>query len=126
MPASMTVPTFTCPVGSTDSASFLIDDADTMLHFSLSRLVAGGLESLTTATWITVIISQSDDDGASWDPRGGGTWPGGHQVDRNGVTLSTFGSNTYLVPGATGRRLKATATVTGPDPVVISGNVTTD
>ena len=124
MPSSTTIPLTTLPVGETDVGPASVADADSQLTLTLSRLVTGGLESLTSSTVLGIFVSQSDDSGATWTQISGMTVTGGHQVDRTGATLAAISMNSFLIPGATGRLLKAAATVSGPDAVAVSGTLT--
>lgn len=121
MATTFTIPLVTLPVGVRDFGPANAADTEVSILLTVDRTVAGGLGSLTAASTVAVDVFQSNDGGATWQLRVGGTFPGGPPVTGSWAT-GTLG--VQLGPG-TSRKLKATVTVAGPSPVAIAGTLVT-
>ena len=121
---TLTIPLTTLPTGTRVIGPANVADADTRAILVLDRTVAGGLNALTAATTLGMLVEQSNDGGSTWflvvnalitggivgAPKGGGN-----------ATEATVWLN--FEPG-TGRRTRATlTTVNGP--LVVQGSLTT-
>jgi len=121
---SVTIPSTTLPVGARDFGPANLNDNDTHISLTIDRTVSGGLDA-TPAARIEIEAWQSNDGGVTWVLIVGGNLPGGPQfsVDKQGVqhpyTTGVVGND--LMPG-TGRRIKATLTVTGSS-VTVQGSL---
>lgn len=123
MATTFTIPLTTLPVEARDLGPSHPADSETGFTLTIDRTVAGGLNSLTSATAILVSVSQSNDAGATWQEIGEVTVPGGTTINpKTGLTATVSLMTTYLLPG-TSRQLKATVTVTGT-PVAVAGTLT--
>jgi len=120
---TLTIPQVTLPVGARDFGPVNIPDAEVAIVMTIDRTVAGGLNSLTGATAVQVDVMQSSDGGATWALRAGASLPGGIIMSR-GVANTTSVVEVDLTPG-TGRKLKATVTVSGPSSVTVAGTLVT-
>lgn len=130
--APVSVPSHTCPVGQTIYGPFSIGTA-TAATMVFDRTVAGGLNSLTSATIVDLAIQQSA-DGVTWKGASeigqvvGGVvtsgWTGGAQLDHHGNPLNQNNLGVSgLDPASTQVRL--VVTVGGPSSVVLGGGSST-
>ena len=89
---------------------------------TIDRTVAGGLNSLTSATTLEVDLYTSPDNGVTWIGPDGFSTTGGIITDRNGQTATT---NTMSPKGLGGQgtRVKVVTTVIGPSDVVVAGSL---
>jgi len=118
-----TIPLTTLPVGVRDFGPANAFNAEAAIVMTIDRTVAGGLNSLTGATAVQVDVMQSNDGGATWALRAGASMPGGIILSK-GVANTTSVVEVDLAPG-TGRKLKATVTVSGPSSVAVAGTLVT-
>lgn len=86
------------------------------------RTVAGGMNLLTSASTVAVLIQTSSDTGATWRDLCGATWVGGIITNRLGQ-LNADKLGTGDIDAAV-NRVRVLVTVTGPSSVVIAGTVT--
>jgi hypothetical protein len=114
--STLTIPLLTLPVGVRDFGPANVADAETMILLTIDRTVAGGLNSLTSATGVHVDVMSSSDGGTTWELRVGGTMPGG--------TLGPVSTLQVDLEPGTSRKLKATVTVSG-SPVAVAGTLVT-
>jgi hypothetical protein len=119
MAGTTTIPLVTLQNGSRTFGPAAIADADTRTSLTIDRTVTGGLNSLTAATTIEILIEQSNDGGQTWfedvdATLFGGPWPSKPGTPSVSVTFD---------PG-TSRQVRATLTVAG-GPVVVQGSLTT-
>jgi len=122
--ATLTIPLTTLNTGAHTFGPATVADADKAAALTVDRTPAGGLNSLTAATSIDLLIEQSDDGGATWFLLVDGSIPGGAQpAFRGGGTATSDTIAVSFAPGA-GRRVRATMTVTG-GPVAVQGTLTT-
>jgi len=125
MASTLTIPLTTLPVGSRDLGPADAADAEVKIVLTIDRTVAGGLNSLTAGSVLAVDVFQSNDGGATWVLSVGGTFPGAPILQGlGGTALTTNTLHVDLAPG-TGRKLKATVTVSGPSPIAIAGTLVT-
>lgn len=118
----LNIPTTTLPVGQTTTATVNVS-ANVTGTISIDRTVAGGLNSLTSATTLDAALEQSP-DGVTWGGLvDGGQWTGGSQTDGHGQPLN---ANTLFVSGIAPdtAHIRGVLTVGGPSSVVIAGTVT--
>lgn len=120
MATTFTIPLVTLPVGSQQFGPAHPVDAETQVIMTIDRTVAGGLNSLTTASTVNVDVQQSNDGGSSWRDLGGWGTVGGPGSIKN--PNSSFGG-WWLLPG-TSRQLRATVTVSGPSSIAVAGTIT--
>jgi hypothetical protein len=121
---TITVPPTTLDVG-THAFTGDIDDTDNQVDVTVDRTPAGGLNSLTADSTVFIMIGQSDDGGVTYyDSAGGGPWPGGDELGKNGLPRTTDIIGTTFEPG-TGRKARLTVTIAGPSSVVVGGTVIT-
>lgn len=134
MASTFPIPLTTLPVGSRQFGPATIPDADTSVTFSIDRTVAGGLNSLTTASALTLKAEMSTDSGATWhavDSAAGtdtswGTNGGDISgIDRHGNPTGLVSSGTWSLAPGTSRRLRATITVSGPSSIAVAGSIAT-
>jgi hypothetical protein len=121
MASTFTIPLLTLPVGVRDFGPTNVADAETSVLLTIDRTVTGGLGSLTSGSAVAVDVMQSNDGGATWVLNVGGTFPGGPPITGSWATGTLSVS---LAPG-TGRKLKATVTVSGPSSVAVAGTLVT-
>jgi hypothetical protein len=117
------VPAKTCVVGPNTFGPFPIGSA-VSATLVIDRTVAGGLNSLTSATTVDMSIEQSA-DGVTWTGAAEiGPWTGGAQLDHHGnpLTQNNLGVS-GLNPASTQVRL--IVTVGGPSSVVLGGGTST-
>jgi hypothetical protein len=120
--AVFTIALVTLQPGTRDLGPVTVPDADTRLRIILDRTVAGGFD-VTPAASAMLVMSQSDDGGATWQPLASmGPITGGPQTFKDQPKTSEM-LGTGFNPG-TGRRLKATLDVTGAA-VAVAGTVQT-
>lgn len=100
---------------------------DSLIVLTIDRTVAGGLNSLTSATSAEIKAEQSSDGGTTWflavaaDVPGGQYFRTGPHGDGSLITTSSVTVNVY--GSGPGRQLRATITVSGPSPVVLAGSL---
>jgi len=125
MATTFTFPRVVIPVGPRDFGPANVGDAEAAITLNIDRTVAGGLDSLTSASSLGVFIQQSNDGGATWDPLGGGEGMlGGTVLDKFGVPRTTETVKTMLNPG-TGRKVMLTATAEGAVSIAVGGSIVT-
>lgn len=123
MASTLTIPQVTLPVGARTFGPGNVPDADVSITLTIDRTVAGGLNSLTSASTLAVTVDQSNDGGTTWANLSGAAWTGGIQTDKHGVTRTAEVMLTELNPG-TSRKVRATVTVGGTS-IVVDGSVAT-
>jgi hypothetical protein len=126
MAGTLTIPLTTLPDGARIFGPAAVADADTRVALTVDRTPAGGLNSLTAATSIDLLVEQSNDGGATWFLIVDGSIPGGVQqaFRQPPGTPATSDQITVTFAPGTGRRARATMTVTG-GPVAVQGSLTT-
>jgi hypothetical protein len=123
MAGTITIPLTTLPDGVRAFGPANIANPDTLAVLTVDRTVAGGLNSLTSATTIEVAVQQSDDGGVTWFPVVDGIWSGGIiPAFRGGGNATTSTAAAYWAPG-TGRQARASLIVAG-GPVAVQGTLT--
>lgn len=128
MASTLTIPLTTLNDGTRHFGPAAVADTDVMAVLSLDRTVAGGLNSLTSATTLELMIDQSRDGGATWFPLvnamiTGGLVPAQPPPKGPGGNAATAGAGVRFAPG-TGRQTRATVITTG-GPVAVQGSLTT-
>lgn len=131
MPVNFQIPLTTLPPGSRVFGPATVPNPDTSVTLSVDRTVAGGLNSLTGASVLGMTAEVSTDGGVTWhavDTDQPGTvtaWeaPGGTIQTAAGPSGSSSGT-WPLFPG-TGRRVRATVTITGPASIAVAGSIAT-
>lgn len=131
MPATLTIPLTTLPVGQRTFGPVTVPDTDTSVTLTVDRTVAGGLNALTSSSTLAMAAEMSNDGGATWhavDTTAPGTrteWgtAGGLIPTRTGNAPASSGT-WPLAPG-TGRRVRATVTVAGPSSIAVAGSIAT-
>jgi hypothetical protein len=116
---TLTIPLTTLAVGQRTFGPFSIG-ANSQAVITLDRTVAGGLNSLTSASVLDVTVQSSPDAGVTWNNEAEATFPGGVYSDRHGqintAQLSVFG----LDGGRNSARV--VTVVTGPSSIRIAGS----
>jgi hypothetical protein len=121
---TINVPSTTISVGSR-SFTGPVDDASNHIAITIDRTPAGGLNSLTSASQLSIGVTASYDGGVTFGNVGfGGPWPGGTELDKHGVQRTFDFMSTTLEPG-TGRIARLTITVAGPSSIVAGGSIAT-
>lgn len=115
------IPLTTLPVGERDFGPANAADTETGFTLTLDRTVAGGLNSLISATGIDMRVDQSDDGGTTWHEIVGATLVGGVFADAHGGTYLVSTVSASLTAG-TSRRLRARVIVSGT-PVAVAGSL---
>lgn len=124
MAGTLTIPLTTLPTGARVFGPVSVADADTATVLTVDRTVTGGLNSLTAATTIEMLVEQSDDGGTTWFLLVDGTISGGAvPAFRSAGNAATSDVGVTFAPG-TSRRARATMTVTA-GPVAVQGSLTT-
>jgi hypothetical protein len=133
MASSFPIPQTSLQPGSRTFGPATIPDADSQVTLAVDRTVAGGLNSLTAASTLSMTAEMSSDGGVTWhavDTGAAGTqtaWSaeGGTFTNSHTGLPITVSSGTWpLFPGA-GRRLRATVTVAGPSAITVAGSIAT-
>lgn len=136
MASSFPIPLTSLPPGPRTFGPAPVADADTRVTLTVDRTPAGGLNAITAASVLDMEAQMSSDGGATWHAvdtgqpgtRTSWTTTGGLATwtDKQGtVHTATASSGTWpLFPGS-GRQVRATVTVTGPDPIAVSGSIAT-
>ena len=127
MATTVTIPLTTLTVGAHDFGPAAVPGSLTTSELVIDRTVPGGLNSLTAASVLSIQIMQSNDGGATWTLIVGADSPGGIMTwtDRGGTLHEMDESSVSdgFLPG-TGRRVKATITVSGPSSIAVAGTLT--
>lgn len=123
MATTFNIPQVTLPVGQRTFGPSTAADAEASITLTIDRTVAGGLNSLTTASILGADVQQSNDGGTTWIDLGGWTAEGGTIVNAHGVT-STISAGTWQLRPGTGRQLRATVTVTATS-IAVAGTIVT-
>jgi hypothetical protein len=122
--ATLTIPQVTLPNGTRVFGPATAADGDSAVLLSLDRTLPGGLNSLTPAATLELLIEQSNDGGATWFELVDATMTGGiHGAAKGGGNAVTDTAGSSFAPG-TGRRVRATVTVAG-GPITVAGTLTT-
>ena len=122
MAGTLTIPLTTLSDGVRSFGPAAVADSDKVTVLTVDRTPAGGLNSLTAATTIDLLVEQSDDGGVTWFLIVDGIIQGG-PVPQGKAPPGTSQVACTFAPG-TGRRVRATMTVTG-GPVTMQGSLTT-
>ena len=121
---TINVPSTTVAVG-TRTFTGTVDDANNHIAITVDRTPAGGLNSLTAASQLSIGVTASYDGGVTFGNVGfGGPWPGGTELDKHGVQRTFDFMSTTLEPG-TSRQVRLTVTVAGPSSIVVAGSIAT-
>jgi hypothetical protein len=124
MATSFTIPLVTLPVGSQVFGPAHPANGEISLTLTIDRTVAGGLNSLTAASLLTVTVEQSNDGGATWLSLGAwGTDGGLYPMNRAGDP-SVVSAGTWPLFAGTSRQLRATVTVAGTS-IAVAGSIAT-
>jgi len=123
MAGTLTIPLANLPDGSHVFGPVSVADTDATTVLTVDRTPAGGLNSLTAAATIGVLIEQSDNGGSTWFLLVNGIIAGGPVAAKGGGTAVTAQVGVTYGPG-TGRQARATLTVAG-GPVRVQGSLTT-
>lgn len=131
------IPLTTLPVGSRQFGPHTAADSETSITLAVDRTVAGGLNALTTASQLAILVEMSTDGGTTWhatdtDQQGtetawtaaGGTLTRIDKTTGLPVTVAVSSGTWPLFPG-TSRRLRATITVSGPSSIAVAGSLVT-
>lgn len=137
MATTTNIPLTTLPAGSRQFGPHTAADAEASITLTIDRTVAGGLNALTAASQIAVLVEMSADGGVTWhatdtdQPGTATSWAttGGaltriDKVTGLPVTVTASSGTWPLFPG-TSRRLRATVTVSGPSSVAVAGSFVT-
>jgi hypothetical protein len=117
---TLTIPITSLPVGLTTLGPLNVGN-NSSASLVIDRTIAGGLNSLTAASTVDVMV-QTSPDGTVWHDLGGATWIGGMYTSRVGpVNSDTFSTGDIA---AAVSRVRVLTTVGGPAPVVIAGTLT--
>lgn len=117
---TLTINPTTFPVGLTTVGPLNVGN-NTSARIVTDRTVAGGLNSLTSASTVAVMIQISPDNGTTWADLCGATWVGGIYTGRAGqLNSDSIGTG----DADTATRVRVLMTVAGPSSVVIAGTVT--
>jgi hypothetical protein len=100
-----------------------VSDTSTLLDLAVDRTPAGGLNSLTPATVVTIAVYQSNDGGATWNQLASAGLTGGVIINARTGQVNTQDVGVWLWPG-TSRLVRAEVTVAGPSAVALSGTLT--
>lgn len=131
--ATLTIPLVTLPVGSQTFGPVTLPAGDSTVTLTVDRTPAGGLNALTGASVLGMDAQMSTDGGATWhavdtDQPGSQTaWTaagGTFTPPRGGSPYATSAGTWPLFPGS-GRRVRATVTVSGPSPIAVAGSLVT-
>ena len=136
MASTFQIPQITLPVGSGTFGPATVPDADSRITVSIDRTVSGGLNSLTAASVLAMLAEMSTDGGSTWhavDTLAAGTetaWEtGGGDLSgtnpRTGQPVGLVSSGTWSLAPGTGRRVRATVTVSGPSSIAVAGSIAT-
>lgn len=124
-----TIPTTTLQIGVRDFGPANIADADTSITLTIDRTVANGLNA-TPATHLSIEAKVSLDGGVTWTLAAGAGIEGGQLAmpppprgPGGFYTTNVLRVGLDQFPG-TGRRIKATLTVSGAS-VAVAGTLTT-
>ena len=122
MATTIPIPLTTLPVGSTTFGPVTVS-ALTAITLTVDRTVAGGLNSLTSASVLTISFDDSHDNGVTWTNRGithsiGGT------ILHNGVARTSDTSGVSF-DDAGAVQVRAVVTVSGPSSIAVAGSLTT-
>lgn len=123
MPTTFNIPLTTLPVGSDTFGPSHPADSEASVTLTIDRTVAGGLNSLTSASTLGVDLQESLDGGVSWQDLGDFTTPGGVFIYKTGSTATVSVGRWNLIPG-TSRQLRATITVSGTS-IAVAGSIVT-
>jgi hypothetical protein len=115
---TLTIPKINLAVGQRTFGPFSIGN-NSQAVITLDRTVAGGLNSLTSASVLDVTVQSSPDAGVTWTNEAEATFPGGVYSDRHGQV----NTNILTVNGLDGGRNSArvVTVVTGPSSIRIAG-----
>lgn len=120
MPTNITIAQRTLPIGQATFGPRNINKEHTVL-LTLDRTVAGGLNSLTSATTLQVDVNTST-DGVNFQNDASFTTSGGSFTDQHG---NVFAANTLQIQGLGGQgtMVEIVTTVGGPSSVVVDGSI---
>ena len=121
---TLTIPLTTLPTGTRVIGPANVADADVRAVLTLDRTVAGGLNALTAATTLEILVEQSDDGGATWFLICDALMTGGIVGAPKGGGNATEATVWVSFEPGTGRRTRATLT-TASGPLVVQGSLTT-
>ena len=124
MAGTVNIPLSTLAVGTHVFGPAAVADADKQALLTIDRTVTGGLNSLTPATGIQIIVDQSNDGGATWTQICSAPVTGGFTTSANHpVPPGTSSVGATFQPG-TSRQARAQVTVTGTS-VAVQGTLVT-
>lgn len=118
---TLQIPLRTLAVGDTIFGPLNVNNNSIFAQITSDRTVAGGLNSLTAASTLAVMI-QSSGDNVTWEDEAGATWVGGIYTSRVGQ-LNTDNVTVAGIDPAS-NRVRIVATVSGPTPIAMAGTVT--
>src|SRR5215831_10902323 len=106
MAGTFTIPLTTLSNGAHTFGPATVANADTETVLTVDRTVAGGLNSLTTAATLEILVEQSDDGGASWFELVDGTIFGGLHPQFHGPNPAVSEGVTVTFAPGTSRRAR--------------------
>jgi|SRR5215831_14251928 len=121
MATNVAIPRRTIAVGQTTFGPLSIQKNYTQATISIDRTVTGGLNDLTGATQLDVLV-QTSADGVNWSDEAEALFGGGPDIDSS--TGLPFTTSSIQVTGINpGELVRVVATVTGPSSVVVQGSL---
>jgi hypothetical protein len=124
MAGTLPIPLTTLPTGVRVFGPAVVADADVRTVLVIDRTPAGGLNALTAATTLEILVEQSNDGGTTWFLLTDAVITGGLVGAPKGGGNATEATVWVSFEPGTGRRTRATlTTVNGP--LVVQGSLTT-
>jgi len=121
---TFTIPLVTLNNGAHTFGPANVADADTRVVLTIDRTVVNGLNSLTAASTIEILVEQSNDGGTSWFELIDGTIFGGLHAQFHGPNPAISEGVTVTFAPGTSRQARGTLTVAG-GPIAVQGTLTT-
>lgn len=122
MATTLNIPLTTLPVGSQTFGPSNAKDTEAQITLTIDRTVAGGLNSLTASSVISMDLQQSNDGGTTWLDRGANGTQGGIYTIKS-QQVNVWAGTWDLLPG-TSRQVRATVTVSGTA-IAVAGTLVT-
>lgn len=117
----ITIPQRTLAVGSHEFGPAAVPNGAAFVTISIDRTVTGGLNSLTSATTLTLDVFESLDGGTTWIMAGEALCVGGTFTMHGGLPVNFNDLGVMIYSGATDA--KASVTIAGTS-VTIAGTLT--
>lgn len=125
MATTVTIPLTTLAVGPHTAGPSTVGSNLQSVTLTIDRTVAGGLNSLTSSSVLSISFDMSTDGGTTWQNIGV-TNPIGGIINHHGGQLNTEVDSVQLGDvGAAGRKIRAVVTVQGPSSIAVAGSLTT-